>query len=1402
MANYTHITQKLIHIYPLLSSIIINLQISFIFCGVCYKKKLLTTDTECYNDVIHFSHAKWRAGHACNTLKGELFVEFSVDESNDESQSKRRLLYGLKKNGRYYFPDEPVYKEITFDNEKKGRFESRNILVSLKDDTSKSKQYLFSMSTYISLTEMIDIENEQHYAFVTNEFLSQITSSKRIFSLEFSLFEIGNNNTYIVAYIEWEDGEGTKERSESVTVQKFQINSFSNSTNSYTILARDRFSAYSCRVVSAFRLDLSQVIAVLYIHTDGNKYYVRFYNDDLENKRSDDFALENSGIDASYSGVGVYVKGIYVKDDYAAFIYYKNKDQSNSLTFNLRKYNEGNVSFGEKKFSHDFTGYYLNPCAMNSNSFQKLEDNRLVFLTVKNDYKTLYMLLFDFYNDLSGMKIREYQFEYNGKNFGKDIAAYMFNGYILLSATFDSDVFSIMMIFGFGNGTDHEIDISIYLADTGYYNEENNLYKYLISTMKIDNNIFDYEKVEKIKLVKICDELLLYKGKYNIDMESETLPINELFDDNISLLQNRNIPKLENANYTLEYQFLVKEPNFAVFDNTSYNTDNSHLNDINPSQYYQPKTLEGRTNILSFKLCHKFCIDCLEFGLSDNDQRCKTCKEINTYDYLTSVNRFTGNCVPKGKMYDVENKKLKDCDTVEYKYYYNLTRNKEKYCFKFDYTCPPEYHFLNTSTNECINYSPPTSIITTQTTKITDTPTTKITDTPTTKITDIQTIQTTYIPSNRIIENNNQNISGLIEAFIQNSSLSSMVVYDGKSDKILQITSNKFEDPNDVNNYDEGIPLINLTNCESILKDIYEINKTLSLIIIKYLNSDNYLEYKLFNPITYEELDLSYCDNTTNEVYIPYKLDDIEESIYDNLINQGYDPLNLNDIFYKEICTPYTSENGTDVLLDDREEFIYNSLINMTICPKGCTYQELYFNKKYIRCECGNNYTDLVTLDLENLSGNNIGNSFLSTLKSTNWKVMICYNLVFNFKIFCHNYGSILILIFFIIYIFFIIFYCIRKISPLKLIVSKMLFNEQNIEDKKQEDINYYVTQNDSKNNNPPKKAKKNVNDNNDININGLKNNDLKNKEINNLNINTEDNEFIVSPKFARRKSKKNTTKAFKRTNRRMSTHLPANENNKNNINTNNKIDEKKKNDKADIKKRKNLDNFELNNLDYEEACVFDKRSFCTIYWSVLKREHLALVTFLSWKDYNLFYIKIEKFLILFCVDMTMNGLFFVHETMHRKYTSGEDFTFIQKLPQILFTLIVSHILEVILCFFSMTDVHIYQIKELDYKDKKNGEKIVDILNCIQIKLTIFFIFTFLLFLFFWYFISAFCAVYQNTQKIFLRDTMISFLSSLIDPFFIYGLTTILRRISLSNICKNNCCCGCVFKISDIIPIF
>jgi len=213
-------------------------------------------------------------------------------------------------------------------------------------------------------------------------------------------------------------------------------------------------------------------------------------------------------------------------------------------------------------------------------------------------------------------------------------------------------------------------------------------------------------------------------------------------------------------------------------------------------------------------------------------------------------------------------------------------------------------------------------------------------------------------------------------------------------------------------------------------------------------------------------------------------------------------------------------------------------------------------------------------------------------------------------------------------------------------------------------------------------------------------------------------------------------------------------------------------------------------------------------------RENSVLFTFFACNDYNLFYIKIERFFILLCTEMTMNGLFFVHESMHRKYTEGEDFTFVQKLPQLIFTILVTDIIEVILCFLSMTDKHIYDIKDLereikernkkekkDVNDKKElGQKIIDILNVMHRKIVGFFVFTFLLFLFYWYFISAFCAVYQNTQIIFLRDSGISFITDLIESFFIYGFTNILRAISLCLCCRKKL--WCVYKISDLIPIF
>ena len=421
--------------------------------------------------------------------------------------------------------------------------------------------------------------------------------------------------------------------------------------------------------------------------------------------------------------------------------------------------------------------------------------------------------------------------------------------------------------------------------------------------------------------------------------------------------------------------------------------------------------------------------------------------------------------------------------------------------------------------------------------------------------------------------------------------------------------------------------------------------------------------------------------------------------------------------------------------------------MNESGCLGDCEYVSYSLDTKYMKCECpvNNTYT---TLNIKHISSENIYMSFMSVFKSTNYKVMICYNLVFNFKIFCHNYGSIISLICFGAYIIFMIIYCKREISPLKVYISKLIFkgteNKEKLNNSYTNDIKY------EKEMKYKEKSNKKLIKNKKIKNPPRKSKNLRRKTESSEDIkNTENNEFINSSNINSKSKEKSTigrkSKLVQDSEQINHKTKDVNENFKrrnnkkiNSIVINSKaINEK---DKEEKRRTEDLDMYELNNLEYEEACEIDNRGFCKTYWSVLMREHLFLFTFFTCYDYNLFYIKIEKFFILICTQMTINGLFFIHESMHRKYVQGEDLNFVEKLPQLLFTLIGAHIIEVILCFFSMTDVHIYEIKSLP-KEQKNSETLLNIMDRMKRKLTWFFVITFLLFLFYWYFISAFCAV-------------------------------------------------------------
>ena len=80
------------------------------------------------------------------------------------------------------------------------------------------------------------------------------------------------------------------------------------------------------------------------------------------------------------------------------------------------------------------------------------------------------------------------------------------------------------------------------------------------------------------------------------------------------------------------------------------------------------------------------------------------------------------------------------------------------------------------------------------------------------------------------------------------------------------------------------------------------------------------------------------------------------------------------------------------------------------------------------------------------------------------------------------------------------------------------------------------------------------------------------------------------------------------------------------------------------------------------------------------------------------------------------------------------------------------------------------------------NKRIIHLNQKIKTKIILYFILNSVFLLFFWYYISMFCAIYVNTQFHLIKDTLISLNLSLIKPFIINLLPGIFRIPSLSNI--------------------
>ena len=143
-----------------------------------------------------------------------------------------------------------------------------------------------------------------------------------------------------------------------------------------------------------------------------------------------------------------------------------------------------------------------------------------------------------------------------------------------------------------------------------------------------------------------------------------------------------------------------------------------------------------------------------------------------------------------------------------------------------------------------------------------------------------------------------------------------------------------------------------------------------------------------------------------------------------------------------------------------------------------------------------------------------------------------------------------------------------------------------------------------------------------------------------------------------------------------------------------------------------------------------------------------------------------------------VNSLFFDEKTIHQIYEDKGIYNFIYLVPYILYSFIISHKLSFIIKYIFLSDRNLYEIKN-QKTYRKASDKASDVKRCLIIKYICFFVLSYIFLSFFWYYLSSFGAVYQNTQIYIIENTLISFSFSFIYPFVINTVPSLLRIYSL-----------------------
>ena len=626
---------------------------------------------------------------------------------------------------------------------------------------------------------------------------------------------------------------------------------------------------------------------------------------------------------------------------------------------------------------------------------------------------------------------------------------------------------------------------------------------------------------------------------------------------------------------------------------------------------------------------------------------------------------------------------------------------------------------------------------------------------------------------------------------------------------------------------------INFGECENILRNSNNISNS-SFLTVLQIELDNNNSQSLINQVEYEiydqnfsKLNLNVCKDTDIQIIYAIKDDiliDIEK--INNLKNLGVDAFNINDSFFWDVCEPYSSDTGNDLILEDRIKDLYQ---NYSLCEEGCTYNDLSLENMTVSCNC--KIKENITIVVSEINLDQIKYETTS-----NFDIIKCYDIIFKFKLKITNIGFWIFTILLILHFPLIFHYFYTGIQPIHNFVINEMIKYGYLTNKQQPNSNIKNKTNKGKKgkkkknkNNPPQKKKKSKNKKIN-NVLVIQNNIIKNS-YNKLSKPLDSKNIINKDNKNRRKNKKkklnkkinlSVNSTTKIDNSKSLIKNKRKNNGLTNMETENPVDKEKTNKNKIIDftlitinlNHKKFNDYTpnqsyrvLNNYTFEEAIKYDHRAICEIFFIYLISKQAIFHAFFFKSPLQLFSLRLCLLFFIFSSDLALNAFFYFNDNISKKYHNAKNlllFTFNNNLTVILLSTFIGFVLLTLFikltnCTNAMREVFQNEEEKMkkDKKYKVTNERKIEIKNEIEkifknykIKIIVFIILELLFMIFFWYFVIIFCHVYKSTQTSWILDSFLTILSRIIiDCLICLGFAKLYRIGVESNI-------HCIYKFA------